>query len=151
MSHCLACLCRVAGSGACGGTESWITTPCRYLSSGSACPATLTRPTSATMANLSSLKVCQSCLSPTKSVAVRTQHPHPEQPAQCVTSKPSRNTELSFFYGLAPCLKAQTANASLVSAVFLCCFSTSEAEANMELFKCVSYKHKMGSETQICT
>ena len=55
--HCFVCLCRVAGSGVCGGTGSWITIPCQYLSSGSACRVTLMQPMSAMMANLSSLKV----------------------------------------------------------------------------------------------
>lgn len=128
------CFYRVAGSGVCGGTGSWITTLCRYLSSGSACLATSTQPTSATTANLSSLKVCQSCLLPIKSVTVQTRRPHAEQTAQRVMSKLPWKSTLSLFLCFIN-----------VSQLL---FPKSKAEASVELFKSVFYKQKMGSETQ---
>ncbi|MEQ2216529.1 hypothetical protein XENOCAPTIV_017680, partial [Xenoophorus captivus] len=68
-----------AGSGGFGGTGSWITTPCRYPSSGMVSLMTLMQPMNDTMANLSSLKMIdigcsgrQTCCLGTRSPCIST-------------------------------------------------------------------------------
>lgn len=92
-------------------------------------------------------KGMQICFIPTKPLILLRLRPHAEQ--RYVTSKPSCKTVLSFFFLQFSTLLKGT-NGCLVSAVFLSYFSTSKAEANVELFKSMLYKHTKGSETQIC-